>query len=114
MEQETEMTIAEGLRELADWYERHPEVARPLVRIEVDDSNPDEAVHGLAVTAKAFGKCKKHFGSYLISVSRDFGPVNVVAHVSRDTVCKKVVTWKCPESLLATLGPDAMKALEEA
>jgi len=109
-----EKSIADGLRELADWYEKHPEVGLPSVRIELDSLNADEAIRGLALTAKAFGTCEKKFGSYLISINRRFGPVRVSAHVDRDSVCKRVVTWKCPESLLATLGRDAVKALEEA
>ena len=116
MEVQNVMTIAEGLRKLADWYDDHPEVGMPLVRIEIKNSYiaPQTAIEQLGILAKAFGKCEKRFNDWSYNVERRFGPVKVYGSLTRDAVCKRIVTWECPESLLAAIGSDAVKAFEEA
>lgn len=114
MEQDTEMTVADGLRELANWYEKNPNIAAPQMSIWINSSDGDRTVEKLAIIAKAFGNCTKDVNEYYIHVWREFGPFRVTAIADRDSVCKKIVTWKCPESLLAAIGKDALKELEEA
>jgi len=110
------MTIAEGLRKLADWYDDHPEIGTPSVRVEIDNpfTDPGPAIKQLGMLAKAFGKCEKRFNDWSYNVERRFGPVKVYGSLTRDAVCKRIVTWECPESLLAAIGSDAVKAFEEA
>ena len=110
-----EKSIADGLRELADWYEEHSNIGLPRVVIDTPLTlDPGALVVHIGLVAKALGNCRKRVDEYSVVVSRDFGPVPVFMSVSRSEVCKKVVTWKCPESLLAAIGPDAMKAFKEA
>lgn len=106
------MTTAEGFRALADWYEEHPEIVHPALYIHVHDSGED-AAKKLAIIAKAMGTCKKDASDYYFTVSREFGPLILNAMVSRDSVCKKIVTYECPESLLKSLGPQFEKEFAE-
>lgn len=103
--EETKQTTAEGLRELADWYEAHPEVESPQVFIHIFELRGDAAKR-LAVVAKAMGTCEKSLDDYNLTVKRNFGPISLFAIVSRDAVCRKIVTYDCPKSLLETLGPE--------
>ena len=109
-----EKSIADGLRELADWYEKHPEITCPVVHINIVSLTANDKVSELGTIAKAFGTCKKTVNNWSFSINRDFGPVRAYAHVGREEVCKRVIKWECPESLLAAIGKDAMKAFEEA
>lgn len=103
--EETKQTTAEGLRALADWYEAHPEIDVPSVVISIWERNGG-AAKKLALTAKAMGTCEKSMDDYSITLKRHFGPVMLLASISRDAVCRKIVTYDCPKSLLETLGPE--------
>lgn len=108
--EETKQTTAEGLRALADWYEAHPEIDAPHMSLYFWERG-GEAAKKLAAVAKAMGTCEKSFSDYSLTIKRQFGPVWLTASVDRDAVCKKIVTYDCPESLLAELGPEFEKEL---
>ena len=103
--EEKKQTTAEGLRALADWYEAHPEIDTPNVFIHIWDRS-SEAAKKLAAVVKAMGTCEKSIDDYSLTVKRDFGPIMLAAIISRDAVCRKIVTYDCPKSLLETLGPE--------
>lgn len=111
MTQEEAKAYADGLRELADWYEKHPEMPGHGVYVHLDDYPRGQARANLALAAKAMGNCEKSFSSYSVAVTRKFGAVTLTASVDRDAICKKIVTYDCPESLLKELGEDFVDAL---
>lgn len=110
MATKTEQTVAEGLRALADWYEAHPEIDTPSVFLHFWEQG-GEAAKKLATVAKAMGTCEKSFSDYSLTLKRQFGPVWLMANIDRDAICRKIVTYDCPKSLLAELGPEFEKEL---
>ncbi|MDP7337678.1 MAG: hypothetical protein QF786_00050 [Vicinamibacterales bacterium] len=113
-----------GLRDLADWYEAHPEVTLPSSTVNI---YPD--VREFSAVARAMGSAEKEaVGSWFV-LAKSFGPISLEANADRDEVCTKrvvgtrtetkrvptafedrevdveIVEWDCP-SLLAG-GKDA-------
>ena len=109
-----EKSIADGLRELADWYEKNPTVKPPSVTIHLWPDEPGVTISELNRTMRAFGTYEKKINDHYIHISRNFGPVPVDVMASRDYLCEKVITWKCCDDLVNLIGPEALKAFEEA
>lgn len=112
-----------GLRDMADFFEQHPEVQRPLdVGFYVIVHDKSELVKA----ARALGNCDKTVDSYY-NVQKKFGRFTLQFCVVRDAVCTqrvvgtktvtthKLITpavyqeveevvenvaWDCPEALL--------------
>ena len=105
-----------GLRELADWYEAHPDAEAPLIPVAtVIASTKDE----LAQWARWLAPCRKGaIGDTLIGVARQFGPISFAVSAYRTEVCtrrvvgteeipertvpahtKEIVEWECPSFL---------------
>lgn len=109
----------QGLREVADFYEQHPEV--PLDRI----SGGTFAINiytdkdGLREAAKAPGRAEKSAFGGVFQVERTFSAIRVQWWADREQVCRKVVKgtehveervipahdkeiveWECDDSLL--------------
>ena len=114
MNDKNQASVADGLRQLADWYEEHQDTKAPFISIHLGYGQPEELVQRLAAMAKAFGTCRKDASEWSFSVVRDFGPIPVNASISRESVCKRIVKWECPKSLLAELSPEAVAAFEDA
>jgi len=84
----TAIEYANGLRELADWIEEHPEMPRPGPTLNVYELNSrDEAVACL----KALGSCKKEYTENNFYLSREFGPIKLAFMFYRTAVCKRRV-----------------------
>ncbi len=117
-EQKRHRDFVKGLREMADWYEQHPETpipAAPSFMIMVNDG----VSFRKAVQAARSGK-KTEFGNY-IGFSKMFGGVGWTIAISRSVICERIQVgerevpaepakpartepiyeWKCPESLLS-------------
>ena len=107
MSEPTEQLISVGdsLRLLADWYDRHPDITAPVIMARLADSG--EVGPRVAAAAKALAPCEKRFSDYFLFLSRTFGSLKFSINVSRDAICKKIVTYDCPKSLLSELGIDA-------
>lgn len=120
----THVAVAEGLRQLADWIESHPDVEVPY-----DLRNGltifTYSKEDLAKVARSLGKCTKKSDDLSYTVTRNFGPIEVSGYASRGSVCQRVKVgtqkvqkpdpeftppmieveediyeWQCPESLL--------------
>ncbi len=99
----------DGLRQIADWLEQHPDVRLPYL----GDNELDIYVHGdipaeMATIARAMGAAEKGARSYSsgserFTLSRQFGALRVVASCPRDEVCERVVV--ATETLTETV-PD--------
>ncbi|MCU1493345.1 MAG: hypothetical protein JWO62_1109 [Acidimicrobiaceae bacterium] len=115
----------QGLRDLTDWLEKHPEAADSYSNYTVNlfVLDADE----MAALAKSLGgKWEKHSGETWFTLARHFGPHTVEINAARAAVCERVqvgeetveipdpdapkVTvaqpvyeWRCPESLLKNL-----------
>lgn len=88
----TEMKRAyiDGLREMADWLERHPEyvVTWNPVTINLFPADKDD----LAEFVRAAGRSSKEWTNDWLIVSVAFGPHKIDANLSREQVCRRVVT----------------------
>lgn len=114
MSEEKKYTTAESLRLLADWYETHP-TADPPNSIGIWLSgwgDRQKTLASLAHWAMDLKPCVKELTDYNFSLNRQFGNLTFNVSVSRDAVCKKIVTYDCPESLLAALGEENLAGLE--
>ena len=82
------MTTAEeyvnGLRELADWFEAHPEIERPSTDFSIYATDSKENAEE---TMRALLPCKKKYDDSLFTLSRSFGPFTLHYVFMRNTVC---------------------------
>lgn len=84
-----------GLRAFADHLDGHPEL--PLVCGEyfaLNFATMEESPEAAAEIARVFAPIRKNYGTELVSLSREFGPLEVKWVFWRKTVCRKVVTGK--------------------
>ncbi len=82
-----------GLREFAEFLENNPDVPLPHVNPTFDVFVVTKAE--LVAAAKIVGgKLRKHDYGALMSLRREFGPINYDLNISRSEVCEPVVTGK--------------------
>lgn len=112
MEEQSQKSIGDGLREIATWFDLHSEIKKPWVGISLDPYPSDTAKERLAAAAIALAPCEKSVGDWYVRLSRRFGPIELTISMDRDAICKKVVTWDCPDSLLSVLGKDVFQQME--
>lgn len=110
----TNREFVQGLRELADLYERHPEMLVPDHRLYLylpySEQPPRyaETVKALADGGVVTKKAKPD--DYYLCVNRTFGALTVELNIERSALCKRVVkmqaveTWECPDSILGLAG----------
>lgn len=116
--EDTQRDWIQGLREMADWFEQHPDRIPTYNNLVVNlfAADRDE----LVAYARELGKVAKNpVGDYFALVKR-FGPHRIDANLPREEVCRKVVVgtrqvpervieaheeeiveWVCDEALLA-------------
>ena len=118
----THEEFVDSFRQIADFYEQHPNCPLPFVA--TLNICSVEGVRGLAGVAREFGECTKDFEGNMCKVSRQFGEINLQAIDWKENVCKRIVTgtheerveipltfeehirmvedvrWECPDSLL--------------
>lgn len=101
--------LVEGLRETADWFERHPEYA-PTYSETTFNIFPgrDE----LADVAKAMGSAEKQADDDYFMLSKRFSAkVLLTANVARSEVCRRVV--KGIERVIVEAKPAEPERIEE-
>jgi len=77
-----------GLREIADWYEAHPEIDLPKKELEVlSFSTENPAIARKA--GLALGTFKKEVSDYIYRISKQFSGVSLEFVFYRDKVCVK-------------------------
>lgn len=79
---------ANGLRELASWYEEHEEISLPSTDVDCFSLDTKEEA---AKVAKAFGKCRKDYNEYHLVLSSYFGPIRLRFVFGREKVCTRRV-----------------------
>ena len=92
--------FTDGLRELADWFDAHPEVSLPYAPDFIVCS-PDTRAEAAAVLL-ALKPCNKDYSDTLLTLRRQFGPITVKFLFQRDAVCvRRVVGHKeMPEEVV--------------
>jgi hypothetical protein len=83
--------FTQGLRELADWYDLHPEVPLPHGALQIITAGDEDPVAGLAVIARAMGRCDKKVGEAIFTIRRKFSGVTLEAIAWRQQVCEATV-----------------------
>lgn len=81
--------FTQGLRDLADWYDAHPEVPLPENRMRI--MSYCDTKEELATIVRAMGHCTKSVYEDILNVERNFGPVILRTVSLRDKVCEKVL-----------------------
>jgi hypothetical protein len=80
-----------GLRELADFYESHPDVNLPyegnLCSFGIYGLNKEQIV----ATVKAFGKCRKDYEETAVNIYKEFHGIKLNIYTARENVCRRVV-----------------------
>lgn len=115
----TNQEFVQGLRELADLYERHPEMLVPNHQLYLYlpySETPQryaETVKALADGGTVRKKGSRDKDDFYFGVARDFAALTVEFNIERQALCKKVIkmkaveTWECPDSILGLGGDDA-------
>lgn len=90
----------EGLRELAAWYEAHPEIPAPhgtAVHNAMLDSKEDAAM-----VIRALGSCEKHYGDSIFTIAKPFRGITLEFYFYRGSVCRQIVvgTREVPEQVI--------------
>lgn len=128
----------EGLRQLADFVEAHPEMPLPMSGATLYLWGADAKTE-LAALVRILGNVEKEASESFFGVTRRFGPHALSVKASRENVCQRVVVgtktetyqvppegiemvertrsvelveWICPPSILALAGdsPEAATA----
>ena len=111
----TNLEFAQGLRALADLYERHPEMLVPDHRLFLYLPYSEQpARYAETIKALADGgtvtKAPPKPDDWYLRVNRQFSALSVDLSIERSALCKRVVkmqaveTWECPDSLIEALG----------
>ena len=99
--------FTQALRQIADFYDKHPEVPLPdLVSMPIYTVNTPEEI---APIARAFGTSFKEYNSTFFKLTKQFGVIKLEVVAYRDQVCvKRVVgTKKVKKQVLAEYQPPA-------
>lgn len=92
--------LIESLREAADYFESHPDIPKMDFAFIHHYLFDKEA---LRLAAKAMGSFDKIATDSTFSLVHQIGLIKIEIAISRETVCKKIVTWDCPEDLESIL-----------
>lgn len=93
--------LIEGLRAAADFLESRPDFPQFQIPQRLYFRAWDKAE--LQTLARNLGSFTKHFNDDRFELHKKFSAQFAIeVHADRDTICKKTVTWDCPddESLL--------------
>jgi hypothetical protein len=82
---------ANGLREIADWIEAHPEVEIPENNISCYTMNTKADASRVL---RSMSPCKKEYSSELFQIKRKFGPITLSYVMYRKAVCVAKVVGK--------------------
>ena len=104
-----------SLRQVADFYDQHPEVPLPAdMRLQFFGAHTPEK---LAVIARAFGQAEKEHDKEhnLFYLRRQFGVIAVEAITSLSNVCRRVVTGtrEIPEQIIPARSEEIIPAHTE-
>ena len=97
------LEYAEGLRQVAAFLESHPEIQLPEATLTCYGIFSKDVA---ATTARALsqgGRCDKVFEDTLVTLKRDFGPIELRYIGTRSSVCEqiRVGTRTVPEQYVA-------------
>lgn len=100
MREITHKDYADGLRQIADWYEAHPEIALPTPATLGNYmlNTKEEA----AQVSRALGTCEKTYTDTMFYISRQFDAVRLEFVFFRNAVCvpRVVGTEDVPERVI--------------
>ena len=105
---------ADGLRQIADWIEAHPDIEVPETELSGYGMHSKEDA---AKVLMALKPCKKLYGDSLFSIVREFGPITLKFVFSRNQVCTpRVVGTKVvpatPERIIEAMPEHVVEIIE--
>lgn len=103
--------VVDGLRQLADFIESHPDMPLPTCRGSIYLWG-DDAKTQLANIATSLGTAAKKADEFYYGLTKDFGPVSLSVKASRENVCERVVVGtKTTEYLVPPPGVEMEKRI---
>ena len=110
----TATEYADGLRQVADWLEAHPDIDMPSNEIGCFSMNTKEQAARVLMALKP---CNKVYGDSLFSITRQFGPIILRYYFNRNQVCTpRVVGTKVvparPERLIEATPEHVVEVIE--
>ena len=89
-----------GLRAVADWYERNPNV--PLPESEITIAGVTESREAAADVLRTCAPCRKDIAGDLFTIRKEIGPMTLKFLFWRNSVCERVVvaTEEVPERVI--------------
>lgn len=86
----THKEYADGLRQIADFLEAHPEIDLPEARLTNYSLDKSKA----PLVARAMGKAEKVWADTLFTLRRNFGEITLEYHGLRSNICERVIVGK--------------------
>jgi hypothetical protein len=80
--------FAQGLRDMADWYEVHPEITLPFKEFMNYTMNTKEDAQ---IVMRAMGSCVKTYDDSIFGLEKHFGPIKARFVFMRNEVCERKV-----------------------
>ena len=119
--------FAAALRQIADWYDDHPEMPGAT---EINITTPRNTPEVAAGIVRALGSCSKDFSKDVVAIARDFGGCTLRFVLWRSAVCERrvvgtrevpervtpahveeIIEWDC-HPILAAEEPEAVVVIE--
>lgn len=86
--------LVQALRDAADYLETHPDIPKMTIAwLNAHAWNKEE----MLAAARAMGSAKKEFKDDTVRLVHKLGPLEISVEISRDRICKRIVTWDCPD-----------------
>jgi hypothetical protein len=105
----TNQEFANGLRLIADFYEAQPEMEQFIVGVYTHGRDKFlKALRALSHGGKVTKDLSDTSQYAYVRAERMFGDLKLTLSVSKECICERIVTYKCPDSLLE----EAMNAEE--
>jgi hypothetical protein len=104
--------VISGLRKLADYLEAHPEL--PLIPAPVRIHHYESLREGFVAAIQTLGSFRKEVNEYHFTAVKSFGAVDFCIFTARENLCKRIVTWDCPDEPLLAEFTKAEEKQEEA
>ena len=96
--------VIDGLLEAAEYLQGHPDIPALTIAWLRASVWTKSQLHD---AARVLGSCEKIADDHYYVLRRAFGPLHLEVSISRDQICKKIITWDCPEDPLLGIPESA-------
>lgn len=90
----THAEYADGLRQVADFLEAHPEIELPENTLNCYRLFDKKVAAVVAAAMSKGGRANKEWSDSLFTISREFGPITLKYMGTRSNICERVIVGK--------------------